>query len=173
MSDSILQMQCRRVYEILRLRVTDLSNPEEYKSYRLEVKKRLNIPFQVLIETSWEKIKPSCWFLISVGHQANWLAVKTILASWFAQWKNFCSKEFQMSCMQFGLLNWSNRMFTCKPTKFTELSKQSHTFDPFVHFLLLSLLCTVVTYSVIAELGSYSLPVSNSGRGKGRDEDEM
>ena len=49
LSDSILQMQCRRVYEILRLRVTDLSNPEEYKSYRLEVKKRLNIPFQVLL----------------------------------------------------------------------------------------------------------------------------
>jgi len=42
----INKMQCRRVYEILRLRVTDLSNPEEYKSYRLEVKKRLNIPFQ-------------------------------------------------------------------------------------------------------------------------------
>lgn len=42
----INKIQCRRVYEILRLRVTDLSNPEEYKSYRLEVKKRLNIPFQ-------------------------------------------------------------------------------------------------------------------------------
>ena len=43
------QIQCRRVYEILRLRVTDLSNAEEYKAYRLEVKKRLNIPFQVSI----------------------------------------------------------------------------------------------------------------------------
>ena len=49
MSDSLLsfQVQCRRVYEILRLRVTDLSNVEEYKAYRLEVKNRLNIPFQV------------------------------------------------------------------------------------------------------------------------------
>ena len=35
------------MYEILRLRVTDLSNAEEYKAYRLEVKNRLNIPFQV------------------------------------------------------------------------------------------------------------------------------
>ncbi|KAL9967697.1 hypothetical protein ACROYT_G025984 [Oculina patagonica] len=42
----INKIQCRKVYEILRLRVTDLSNAEEYKSYRLEVKKRLNVPFQ-------------------------------------------------------------------------------------------------------------------------------
>lgn len=42
----INKVQCRRVYEILRLRVTDLSDAEEYKSYRLEVKKRLNVPFQ-------------------------------------------------------------------------------------------------------------------------------
>ncbi|CAH3164227.1 unnamed protein product [Porites lobata] len=42
----INKLQCRRVYEILRLRVTDLSNAEEYKAYRLEVKNRLNIPFQ-------------------------------------------------------------------------------------------------------------------------------
>lgn len=42
----INKIQCRRVYEILRLRVTDLSNAEDYKSYRLEVKKRLNVPFQ-------------------------------------------------------------------------------------------------------------------------------
>jgi len=42
----INKIQCRKVYEILRLRVTDLSNAEEYKAYRLEVKNRLNIPFQ-------------------------------------------------------------------------------------------------------------------------------
>ena len=47
LSLSLFQIQCRRVYEILRLRVTDLSNAEDYKSYRLEVKKRLNVPFQV------------------------------------------------------------------------------------------------------------------------------
>ena len=49
MSDSLLflQVQCRRVYEILRLCVTDLGNAEEYRAYRLEVKNRLNIPFQV------------------------------------------------------------------------------------------------------------------------------
>lgn len=42
----INKVQCRRVYEILRLRVTDLSNAEEYKSFRLGVKNRLNVPFQ-------------------------------------------------------------------------------------------------------------------------------
>ncbi|XP_055639212.1 histone acetyltransferase type B catalytic subunit [Toxorhynchites rutilus septentrionalis] len=33
---------CRVIYEILRLRATNTENPEEYRSYRLEVKKRLN-----------------------------------------------------------------------------------------------------------------------------------
>lgn len=42
----INKVQCRRVYEILRLRATDLSNAEEYRSYRLDVKNRLNVPFQ-------------------------------------------------------------------------------------------------------------------------------
>lgn len=42
----ITKVQCRRVYEILRLRVTDLSSAKEYTSYRLEVKNRLNVPFQ-------------------------------------------------------------------------------------------------------------------------------
>lgn len=40
------QRQARRVYEILRLRYTDLSNEKEYRDYRLDVKKRLNIPFK-------------------------------------------------------------------------------------------------------------------------------
>ncbi|XP_063697333.1 histone acetyltransferase type B catalytic subunit [Culicoides brevitarsis] len=35
--------QCRVVYEILRLGATDRSNPQEYKEYRLEIKKRLNM----------------------------------------------------------------------------------------------------------------------------------
>jgi histone acetyltransferase 1 len=38
--------QSRRVYEILRLRVTDCMNKHELKNYRLDVKRRLNIPFQ-------------------------------------------------------------------------------------------------------------------------------
>lgn len=37
--------QSRIVYEILRLGVTDLSNEAEYKSYRLIVKKRLNMTY--------------------------------------------------------------------------------------------------------------------------------
>lgn len=36
--------QTRFVYEILRLNVTNVNNPSEYKAYRLCVKKRLNIP---------------------------------------------------------------------------------------------------------------------------------
>ena len=42
----INQRQCRRVYEILRLGATNLSDDEEYRQYRLEIKNRLNAPFQ-------------------------------------------------------------------------------------------------------------------------------
>lgn len=42
----INKKQARRVYEILRLRATDLSNEQEYREYRLNVKKRLNIPYK-------------------------------------------------------------------------------------------------------------------------------
>lgn len=35
--------QCRVVYEILRLSVTNRANQEEYKNYRLEIKKRLSM----------------------------------------------------------------------------------------------------------------------------------
>ncbi|CAN7980282.1 unnamed protein product [Ixodes pacificus] len=38
--------QARRVYEILRLRVTNTANPGQYQKYRLEVKNRLNAPYQ-------------------------------------------------------------------------------------------------------------------------------
>lgn len=38
--------QTRRIYEILRLKATDLSSKEQFRLYRLDVKKRLNIPFQ-------------------------------------------------------------------------------------------------------------------------------
>ena len=38
--------QTRRIYEILRLKATNVNNKEQYRSYRLEVKKRLNAPFQ-------------------------------------------------------------------------------------------------------------------------------
>ncbi|XP_047366105.1 histone acetyltransferase type B catalytic subunit-like [Vespa velutina] len=42
----INKKQARRVYEILRLRITDISNEQEYRDYRLDVKKRLNIPYK-------------------------------------------------------------------------------------------------------------------------------
>ena len=42
----VFQKQARRIYEILRLRVTNLSNGTEYRNYRIDVKRRLNIPFQ-------------------------------------------------------------------------------------------------------------------------------
>ncbi|XP_055317994.1 histone acetyltransferase type B catalytic subunit [Sitodiplosis mosellana] len=36
--------QCRIVYEILRLKATNVNDPDEYTAYRLCVKKRLNVP---------------------------------------------------------------------------------------------------------------------------------
>ncbi|KAI4484376.1 hypothetical protein M0802_013103 [Mischocyttarus mexicanus] len=42
----INKKQVRRVYEILRLLMTDISNEQEYREYRLIVKKRLNIPYK-------------------------------------------------------------------------------------------------------------------------------
>lgn len=42
----INKKQARRVYEILRLRVTDVHNSEQYRRYRLDVKNRLNVPYQ-------------------------------------------------------------------------------------------------------------------------------
>ncbi|XP_055936141.1 histone acetyltransferase type B catalytic subunit-like [Argiope bruennichi] len=42
----INKKQARRVYEILRLKNTNIENPDEYRAYRLDVKNRLNIPFQ-------------------------------------------------------------------------------------------------------------------------------
>jgi len=42
----ICKKQARRVYEIIRLHYTSLANAAEYKSYKLDIKKRLNIPYQ-------------------------------------------------------------------------------------------------------------------------------
>jgi len=42
----ICRKQARRVYEIIRLHFTSLSDAQEYKSFKLDVKKRLNIPYQ-------------------------------------------------------------------------------------------------------------------------------
>lgn len=42
-----LQKHARRVYEILRLRATDMSDEEKARAYRLEVKKRLFGPYRV------------------------------------------------------------------------------------------------------------------------------
>ncbi|XP_033217537.1 histone acetyltransferase type B catalytic subunit [Belonocnema kinseyi] len=42
----INKRQARRVYEILRLKVTNISNETEYRDYRLNVKRRLNIPLK-------------------------------------------------------------------------------------------------------------------------------
>ncbi|XP_069120366.1 histone acetyltransferase type B catalytic subunit-like isoform X2 [Argopecten irradians] len=38
--------QSRRIYEILRLKATDTSNKDMYRAYRLDIKRRLNAPFQ-------------------------------------------------------------------------------------------------------------------------------
>nr|CAG4634801.1 EOG090X06NC [Alona affinis] len=42
----INKKQARRIYEILRLHATNVANADEYRAYRLEVKRRLNIPYQ-------------------------------------------------------------------------------------------------------------------------------
>nr|CAG4639199.1 EOG090X06NC [Daphnia magna]SVE80131.1 EOG090X06NC [Daphnia magna]SVE81329.1 EOG090X06NC [Daphnia magna]SVE82507.1 EOG090X06NC [Daphnia magna] len=42
----INKKQARRVYEILRFQATNLADFEEYRAYRLDVKRRLNIPYQ-------------------------------------------------------------------------------------------------------------------------------
>lgn len=42
----INKRQARRIYEILRLQTTDQANEEEYRNFRLEVKKRLNSPYK-------------------------------------------------------------------------------------------------------------------------------
>nr|SVE85507.1 EOG090X06NC [Daphnia pulicaria] len=42
----INKKQARRVYEILRFEATNLADVEEYRAYRLDVKRRLNIPYQ-------------------------------------------------------------------------------------------------------------------------------
>merc|ERR1712034_147612 len=42
----ICKKQARRVYEIIRLHHTSMASPQEYKDYRLDVKKRLNVPYQ-------------------------------------------------------------------------------------------------------------------------------
>ena len=43
----VSQAQCRRVYEILKLRSIDRSNSEQYYNYRVFVKNRLNGTYQV------------------------------------------------------------------------------------------------------------------------------
>lgn len=48
----INKKQARRIYEILRLKNTNTSDKTAYLNYRLEVKNRLNAPFQV----SYQKV---------------------------------------------------------------------------------------------------------------------
>jgi len=42
----LCKKQARSVYEIVRLHYTSLSDSQQYKNYKLEVKKRLNLPYQ-------------------------------------------------------------------------------------------------------------------------------
>ena len=42
----LCKRQSRRVYEILRLKNTKRENEDEYKEYRVDIKRRLNIPFK-------------------------------------------------------------------------------------------------------------------------------
>jgi histone acetyltransferase 1 len=42
----LCKKQARRIYEIIRLSHTSLSDPAAYKNYRVDVKRRLNAPYQ-------------------------------------------------------------------------------------------------------------------------------
>lgn len=61
-----LQKQARRVYEILRLQMTDIHNSEQYRRYRLDVKNRLNVPYQVREHGQYFELPDS--FGLSCGH---------------------------------------------------------------------------------------------------------
>ncbi|VDM59258.1 unnamed protein product, partial [Angiostrongylus costaricensis] len=52
----ITKRQCRRVYEILRLKCTNMKDPDEAKAYRLDVKRRLEVPMK-RNERDWKKIQ--------------------------------------------------------------------------------------------------------------------
>ena len=43
----LCKKQARRVYEIVRLKYTNMNDEAEYKEYRVNIKQRLNRPFQV------------------------------------------------------------------------------------------------------------------------------
>merc|ERR1712110_31607 len=42
----ICKKQARRIYEIIRLHYTSLADQEQYRSYKMDVKRRLNIPYR-------------------------------------------------------------------------------------------------------------------------------
>jgi histone acetyltransferase 1 len=58
----LFQKQARRIYEILRLRATNVNNPEEFTKYRLDIKRRLNAPFAV----RFEDFDPRNWAVILI-----------------------------------------------------------------------------------------------------------
>lgn len=60
----INKLQARRVYEILRLKNTNTSDKNAYLKYRLNVKNRLNAPFQVSFLILFERFYCSLLKLI-------------------------------------------------------------------------------------------------------------
>lgn len=56
-SFKIFSRQARRVYEILRLKSIDRNNAKEYRAYRLDIKNRLNAPYQRQMKHIVEKAK--------------------------------------------------------------------------------------------------------------------
>jgi len=52
----LCKKQARRVYEIIRLKYTSMKDADAYKGYRLDVKKRLNAPYQKE-QDQFEKLK--------------------------------------------------------------------------------------------------------------------
>ena len=86
------QKQARRIYEILRLRATDCSNESEYRAYRLDVKKRLNLPFQVSLglKVVKDKVVGKC---INSPHACwSWNVNFSVLHCCFPTPSNFAEK---------------------------------------------------------------------------------
>ena len=81
------QYQARRVYEILRLKITDESNTSMYKQYRLDVKRRLNKPFQVSLREADEMLffNGNFYLRVNVEQPSMYIMVKkkSLIMPWF------------------------------------------------------------------------------------------
>ena len=80
------------MYEILRLQATNIHNPQEYRDYRIDVKKRLNAPFQ---EVRYYKLFTAD-MSVHINLQCSVDAIDVIMKPlWFVlpEWPHLCQSE--------------------------------------------------------------------------------